>query len=662
MSETSEKRRVEPDDLLNMVGLEDPRLSPDGQWVAFVRVQADKAKNSYLRNVWLAHTDGTRVFALTRSGKDSTPRWSPDGRFLAFVSGRADKAQVYLFEMGRAGDPRKLTDAPNGVSGLVWSPDGRHIAYLAGMSAADRAYEDDPEGAPKPTEDDEKKKADPRVIKGMPYRVGTSYLSDKFSQIYVLEVVAEEASAPKPRRLTHVDANHSEPCWTPDGTALLLSRVDEVGHDEPGRYASVYRVDVQTGEHTRLTDDSHADDRPILSADGRYLAWGRFPREQMALKYSRLAVRELSTGQTVDVNLAIDVNPVGAVWCGDVLYFNAQVNGRTWIYRWAGELSAAPQPVVTFDGRADRFDALADGTIAYVGFNAMTLAELYLQTPEGQTRQLTQMNAPLRDGVLLPTWERMTWEREGVQLEGWYALPPDLPASHKPPLIVDIHGGPHIMWSPHYENEWHNWQTVLGAGYAVFIANPRGSTGYGEAFQMAIHRTWGDRAQGDILTGLDAFLALDLVDTARMGVMGGSYGGYMTAWIAARDQRFKAALAERGVYNLISFTGTTDIPTFIADEFGLELFDDPATLWAHSPLAYADQIRMPLLIIHSENDFRVAISEAEQLFAAVRRAGHVPVEFVRYPREGHELSRAGEPEHRIDRLNRIIGWFDRWLK
>nr|MCU0463059.1 prolyl oligopeptidase family serine peptidase [Anaerolineae bacterium] len=173
---------------------------------------------------------------------------------------------------------------------------------------------------------------------------------------------------------------------------------------------------------------------------------------------------------------------------------------------------------------------------------------------------------------------------------------------------------------------------------------------------------WGDRAMGDIFAGLDKFLALGLVDTSRMGVMGGSYGGYMTAWIVARDHRFKAALAERGVYNLISFTGTTDIPTFIADEFGLELPDDPATLWEHSPLAYAHQIQTPLLVIHSENDFRVAISEGEQLFAAVRRAAKAPVEFVRYPREGHELSRAGEPEHRIERLNRIVAWFDRWVK
>lgn len=654
-------RSITTDDLLHMVGLEDPRLSPDGQWVAYVQVTADKAKNAYQRNIWLARTDGTRTFPLTTSGKDSAPRWSPDGKELVFVSGRADKPQLYLFRLDAPGDPRKLTDAPNGVSAPVWSPDGERVAFLAGMSAADRAHEEDPEHNPKPTEDTEKKRIDPRVITAMPYRAGTTYITDKFSQIYILDVHHSAWEVTKPHRLTHTDVNHSEPVWGRDGKTLLTTRADEVGHDEPGRFSSIYQIDVVTGEHTRLTDDSHADALPVLSENGRYLAWMRFPRQQMALTYTRLAVRDLQTGKTLDVNLNIDVNPVSAVWAGDTLYFNAQTHGRVWVYRLP-VFGDDPHPVVEFDGRADRFDALADGTVAYVGFNAQTLAELYVVTPDGHTQIVTRANAKLREGAALPVWERLTWEREGVELEGWYALPPGADPSSKPPLILDIHGGPHIMWSPHYENEWHNWQAVLGAGYAVFICNPRGSTGYGEAFQMAIHKTWGDRAMGDIFAGLDKFLALGLVDTARMGVMGGSYGGYMTAWIVARDHRFKAALAERGVYNLISFTGTTDIPTFIADEFGLELPDDPATLWEHSPLAYAHQIQTPLLVIHSENDFRVAISEGEQLFAAVRRAAKAPVEFVRYPREGHELSRAGEPEHRVERLNRIVAWFDRWVK
>lgn len=661
MSDAPTKRNIAAEDLLHMVGLEDPRLSPDGRWVAFVRVQADKAKNTYLRNIWLARTDGSRTFALTRSGKDSAPRWSPDGSRLVFVSGRADKAQLYLFDVEMAGDPRKLTDAPNGVSAPVWSPDGTHLAYLAGMSAADRAHEVDPETVKKPTEEDEKKRVDPRVIKGMPYRAGTSYLTDKFNQIYVLELVDEAVEPVKPRRLTDVDANHGEVAWALDGQSLYTARVDEIGRDEPGRHSSIYKIDLTTGEHVRLTDDSHADSAPIFSANGRYMAWMRYPATQMALKYTRLAVRDTLTGETVDVNLSVDVNPVSAVWARNTLYFNVQTQGNVWIYGLSA-LNAPAQPVVMFDGRAERFDIAADGTLAYVGFNSQTLAELYVRLPDGDSRQITAFNTKLREETTIPTWTRMTWEREGVELEGWYALPPNAEPGQKLPLILDIHGGPHIMWSPHYENEWHNWQAVLSAGYAVFIANPRGSTGYGEAFQMAIHQTWGDRAQADILAGLEHFLALGLVDTERMGIMGGSYGGYMTAWITARNHRFKAALAERGVYNLVSFTGTTDIPTFIPDEFGLELFDDPATLWAHSPLAYANQIRTPLLIIHSENDFRVAISEGEQLFAAVRRAGHAPVEFVRYPREGHELSRAGEPEHRIDRLNRIVAWFDQWLK
>jgi len=299
--------------------------------------------------------------------------------------------------------------------------------------------------------------------------------------------------------------------------------------------------------------------------------------------------------------------------------------------------------------------------VAYAAFNAETLCELYVRQGIAE-RQITRFNGELVDSTEFARFQHLTWSPEpGVDLDGWLLLPISHQHGMRVPLVWDIHGGPHIMWSPHYEGEWANWQAAAAAGYAVFFGNPRGSAGYGDAFQRAIEGKWGPLAYADLIAGLEVVLKRDAIDPERVVVMGGSYGGYMTAWTIAHDHRFKAAVAERGVYNLLSFTGTTDIPSFIQNEFGVELWENGPWLWENSPLAHAHHIKTPLLIIHSENDFRVAISEAEQLFAVIRRSGS-PVEFVRYPREGHELSRNGEPKHRIDRLQRIVGWFDRWIE
>lgn len=658
----ADKTNLTADDLVKMNSIEDPRISPDGRWVAFVRVQIDKEKNTYMRNIWLAATDGSKVYPVTRTGKDTQPRWSPDGKTLAFTSGRADKQQIYVLSFEQPGDPRKLTSLPNGANTPVWSPDGTQMAFLGGQSADDRAYEDAPDTAKKPTEDDEKKKTDPRIIRSLPYRVGTAFTTDKYAQLYVMAFTDEDAEPATPRRLTNADVSYSEPAWSSDGQFLYTSRAEEPGADEPGRNSRGYKIAVADGAHELITGgQAYAVDRPVPSASGRYLAYLRFPSENMALKYTRLAVQDTQTGDTVDINVTPDINPAMFAWGGDYLYFSAQSHGTVWIYGYNPETRDLTT-VVQGDFRAERFDVRFDGTLAFVAFNAETLAELYIQQQGGLPVPLTRINKDFVNSVAFGTFHRLTWQSEdGVALEGWYLTPPDFDPTKKYPLVLDIHGGPHIMWSPHYEGEWVNWQTLASAGYVVFFANPRGSTGYGEAFQTAIGGKWGDLAYADIIRGLEDVIKFDFIDTDRMVIMGGSYGGYMTAWTIARDHRFKAAIAERGVYNLVSFTGVTDIPSFIPNEFGVDVHQDSAFLWQHSPIAYAHQIKTPLLIIHSENDFRVPISEGEQLFAITRRSG-VPVEFVRYPREGHELSRSGEPEHRIDRLNRIVAWFDKHVK
>jgi dipeptidyl aminopeptidase/acylaminoacyl peptidase len=265
----------------------------------------------------------------------------------------------------------------------------------------------------------------------------------------------------------------------------------------------------------------------------------------------------------------------------------------------------------------------------------------------------------LLDGKLVMPVEGIWYPApDGVEIQGWLIKPPNFDPDKTYPLVVEIHGGPHAMWGPSTKSMWHEWQALAARGYVVFYCNPRGSHGYGYAFADAIHGHWGDADMPDILAGVDYVTSLGFIDSARMAVTGGSYGGFMTSWIIGHDQRFAAAVSQRGVYHLSAFFGYTDVPELIEGEFDGRPWESYEQLWQHSPLAYVEQIRTPLMIIHSEQDFRVPIPEAENLFLALRWLKR-EVEFVRYPREGHELSRSGEPRHRVDRLNRIIDWFDK---
>ena len=298
--------------------------------------------------------------------------------------------------------------------------------------------------------------------------------------------------------------------------------------------------------------------------------------------------------------------------------------------------------------------------LAYVVSAPDIPADLYVAGPEGEDeRRCTEINAAFLSERWLSTPQEVRYTRpDGTQIQGWVMHPPGFSPQAQYPLAVEIHGGPHAMWGNTF---WHEFQVIAGRGYVVFFCNPRGSDGYGQAFRDASHARWGEADAGDILAGVTGLVKQGIIDEDRMAITGGSYGGYMTAWIIGHDKRFAAAVSQRGVYELVGFYGVTDIPLFIEAEFDAAPWEDVETLWRYSPLAYAEQIETPLLILHSDLDYRVPVSSGEQLFAALKRLKR-EVAFVRYPREGHELSRSGEPVHRVDRIQRIVDWFDRHTK
>lgn len=666
----ADKRPISAEDLNRIHYAQGPQISPDGRSVAFVKVSPDPLEKSYKRNIWLYSLADGAVVQLTRGDKDSQPRWSPDGTQLAFVSARDEKPQIYTLPTAApGGEARALTSMENGAHSPDWSPDGGRIAFLAPMSRDERAAEDDnsqpqPELADKLESkhqkerkaEDELKRWDPRPMWRIPYRQGTAYVDERYDQVYVTD--AAESSEAQPRRLTAIDANHDAPRWSPDGASIYTARSTMPQADEPWRALNSFRLNADTGEEAALTEGEYSVYTPKPSPDGKWIACERSPIGVTDMP-TRLVVMTVDGSETRVVNAAIDRETIDYAWSPEgILALTVESEGNVLPWQYDPVIdSLSPAHAGVYE--IEQIDAGSGGLLAMTVSTPQNPNELYVLT-DGELKQATTFNHTLLEEVIVQEVRELRYDSPNGAIQGWYILPVGYEDGHKAPLALNIHGGPHAAWGFSTKSMWHEWQFHAARGYAVFYCNPHGSGGYGEAFERKLHAAWGPVAMDDIVAGVDALLELGFVDEARMAITGGSYGGYMTAWIITHTDRFQAAVSQRGVYNLSSFYGTSDVPLLISNEFDAEPWDDHDVYWNNSPLKYAARITTPLLLIHAENDFRVPIEQAEQLFAWVRRATDTPVSMLRYPREGHELSRSGEPGQRISRLTEMIAWFDRY--
>ena len=696
------------DDLYQLGWIEEPRFSPDGQAIAFVRVSVDRVGNRYRRAIWLAPTDGRPAWQLTAGAKsDTAPRWSPDGRHVAFVSNRdGEKPQLYLIAVG-GGEARRLTRMPQGVSQPAWSANGQRIAFLSMANQDECDAEDRGEQPLEPADDWERQQADarraheelrrhdPRVLSRLPYRSGTAFFDDRRNHIYIVDVPDSADDMPaQPRRITSGDVHYGAPAWMPDGQSILSTITRDPEADALFTYFDLVRVPISAegrAEPQRLTETGFSYYDPHPSPDGTLIALRRRSDERPFAAGARVAVLPVEGGALRDLTADIDLNVEQYRWLpgGEGLLYSAGWRGEQAVYTVALSRTASPTkdeerwtmnqqekqsssihrpsppPPAVFPAAGkliSDFDVGPDGSVAFVAGTAEQPCDLYLWRPDGSETRLTAINERLLgQRRIAPIEELLFSAPDGRQVQGWLLRPPGFDQRNSYPLAVHIHGGPHVMWGPGFRSMWHEWQVAAARGYVVFFCNPRGSEGYGEDWRDAIHAGWGVIDAPDFLAGVDAVIARGGIDPARIGVTGGSYGGYMTAWLIAHSDRFACAVAVRGVYNLITEHGTSDAHELIEFEFDGYPWDMHEKLWQHSPIAHAHKITTPLRIIHSELDYRVPISEAEQLFSILRRRKQV-VEFVRYPREGHELTRSGEPRHRADHMQRTLEWFDRYCK
>ena len=637
---------MEPRDLAGVSIPSDPRLHPDGTRVALAMSRINLVDDRYDRTIWLWDGDTERPF--THGPDDSSPRWSPDGSLLAFLRkgpGHDDQTQVAVMPAG-GGEATVISNLPLGVETIEWSPSGDRLIAIGVDWVEEWAGLDE-----------EERSRRPRRIERIPFRFDNKgWLHDRRRHLYLIDPSGSEPA----RCVTPGDFDEGLPCWRPDGRAVaFISARHERRGLEPGE--EILEVDLESGEQRTLVERgtwAHVSYRPdgVVHAVGQPDPWAH----PNIFSLWRIEASGDLTDLTGHLDRSVTssapaISPAGPQWVGEAAITCLEDAGRVKVVR--------VEPDGTVDLLLEGERAITgvspseDGaTLAYVAVSAADPGELFV-FESGKEHKATNLNRDFRADVSLVEPEHFTVISDGQAIDAFVYLPPGEGAV---PVLLNIHGGPAAQYGYTFSDEF---QVYIGAGYGVVACNPRGASGRGVDFVRAVRAEgWGVVDEADVIAALDAALErFPRLDAGRVGIMGGSYGGFLTAWLIARRDRFASAVIERALLNWQSFGGTSDIgATFGRMYLEADLPDGHDRLWEASPLSLAHQITTPTLIVHSENDLRCPIEQAEQLFMLLKKRD-VDVGFLRFPGEGHELSRSGKPKHRLERFEAILDWHQRYL-
>ena len=650
MPTATRKRTFTPEDIYLLRRPFDPQVSPDGRSVAYAEMRYDRESNETHMSVWLAPFDGRSPARRFTWGKhDHSPRWSPDGRSLAFMSNRGEKNQIYIAPLD-GGDPRQLTHEKHGVNEYAWAPDSRRIAYT---SRSGEYKETKSKSAAE--------KSAPRVVRNLRYRLdGIGYFDERRLHIFVIGV--ENGGT---KQITDGDWYDQQLAWSPDCRTIAFT-----SDREPERHQRQFRSDLWSvpsdgGRAKRLTRAKGNANFPVYSPDGRWIAFAGHENGLDMAKQSHLYIIPAGGGAaprslSATIDRAPSPMPGGCAWAPDSksVYFTALDSGAMSIYRaWLKDGTCT----LALGGQRQiqAFSLAPDGKrVAIMASFASVPHEIYAATLNNGVRErnLSRANDDLRAGIELGATKRVTSRTEdGTETESFVVYPPDYKSGKRYPLVLSIHGGPHGM---HPQSGFgFQEQAWAGAGYVVLMPNPRGSGGYGETFQMACVNDWGGGDYDDLMAAVDALVRKGVADPDRLYVGGYSYGGFMTTWVVGHTQRFKAALIGAPVSDHISMFGTSDIPMFTEHEIGGTLHGNRDEWTARSPLTHLPGCNTPVLIEHWEGDLRCPITQAEEIFATLKRNG-CEVEFLRYPGGFHGFDTHSPAQH-VDSVTRSLAWFNR---
>jgi dipeptidyl aminopeptidase/acylaminoacyl peptidase len=665
---SAQTRSITETDLYEFKWIAAPQMSPDGSRIAFARVEVDAKHKEYLTSLWIVPVAGGAPRQLTFGKRDSNPTWSPDGKTLAFVraverDGKAQPPQIYLLSM-EGGEPRQLTELPKGASGPVWSHDGTKIAFRS--TTLEKDLEKKPEEV-----------SDVRVITRATYRNNGAGYQDVTRPQHIWVVDADGSSKPHP--VTRGVFAENEPTWSRDSSKIYFvsNRVKEPYYEAPD--ADLWEVALTGGEPKRVASIDGPISSISLSADGARMAFiANISKPTKSHSQRDLFVANLQTGSVRNLTEKLDDDIGGLVGGDQAAPRGASGEAPFWSkdgrYIYATRGKEGRENFVRIDSDSGKTDVLVPGDhsvqawtcddsgtkVALLVSTPTRVHDLFLTDTSGAAlKQVTNINSELLSKVKI-TEPEMIWYNsfDGKRIQAWVQRPPDYDPSKKYPLILNIHGGPHTAYGYVFDHEF---QWMAAKGYIVLYPNPRGSTTYGQEFGNVIQHAFpGDDAK-DLLAGVDYVVKQGWVDPEKLGVTGGSGGGILTNWIITQTDRFKAAVAQRSIADWETFWYTADFTLYQPSWFKGAPWEDREGFASRSPIRYVDRIKTPLMLIEGEADLRTPPAAGGEMMFRALKYRRIPTVMVRFPGESHELSRSGVPDHRVERLRHIVGWFDKYL-
>lgn len=695
------KKPIVASDVMKIAAANQIQISPDGsKAVVVVTRKAVKKDNEYYytRHLYMLDLAGTSEPAQLTFGdkNDSQPQWSPDGKQIAFVRAEEEKSQIWLLPLS-GGEAHSITKADYGASQPRWSPDGKKILYSSNIPfyALDgktpwsyerpgRAQGDEPNFKVMKAEERKKitttpdgtleevrswlsknaSESNPRVLNRQNLQGELALQPDEeFSHLFLKTFGTDD----KPIQLTTGFQDFQGAEWSMDGKTIIChSRVYKI-HPDRERDSDLWVIDAEAKTAKEfLTWPGYSISNPSYSPNGTQILFFATNIQNRHATQNQLAVVTASGGKPQLITTSLDRDAGGAAWSADskTIYFMTQTEGDIPLFSVAAKGGPVTK-VFGNDNGVNDFDLRGD-KVAYALTETKNPWEVYLfNLKDRSNRQLTKLNEGwMKDKQVIVPKEYWLTKTDGTKVQYWVMEPVGRKDGMKYPTILNIHGGPTAMWGPGIFSMWHEYQLENSWGYGVVYCNPRGSGGYGDAYKKANFKDWGATPGGDILASLeDAMKNNSWIDKDQLVVEGGSYAGYMVAWLVGHDNRFKAANAQRGVYELSTFMGEGNAWSLVPNDFGGYPWDKEtkAILDRESPYSYVNNINTPLLIIHGDQDLRTGVTQGEMLYKSLKILNK-PVEYVRYPKEGHELTRSGNPGRMMDHMLRVIEFFERYVK